>query len=113
MASGIFPQNPAELLMHQRLDDLIEKASKQYDIVIIDTPPVLAVTDASILLKHATIRLLIVGLGKDQLREIEHAKSVLGKSDISVNGLICNNMNDTGKSGGGYGYGYTYNYEYK
>ena len=114
IAAGIYPDNPAELLMHNRLDMLIAHVSEQYDIVIIDTPPVLSVTDASLILKHASIRLLVTGLEKDNLKEIEHAKGVLEKSGISLNGIICNNTKDMGKSGGGYyGYGYTYNYEYK
>ena len=112
IATGAYPENPAELLMHHRLKTLVESVSEKYDIVIIDTPPILAVTDASLLLKHASIRLLIIGSGKDHLKEIERAKGVLEKSDIKLDGIICNSMKDQGnKESGGYGYNYTYHYK--
>lgn len=110
MTSGAYPENPAELLMHHRLSSLIESASEKYDIVIIDTPPILAVTDASLLLKYAGIRLLIVGSGKNHLKEIERAKNVLEKSAIKLDGIICNSLN---KNEGRESYGYNYTYHYK
>lgn len=111
ISSGAYPSNPAELLMHHRLQVLLDAASDKYDLIIIDTPPILAVTDASLLLKYAHIRLLIVGLGKDHLKEIEHAKGTLEKSGIALDGIICNSMNNNEQKAGGYGY--NYNYQYK
>ncbi len=111
ISSGAYPTNPAELLMSHHLQVLIDAISDQYDLIIIDTPPILAVTDASLLLKYAHIRLLVVGLGKDHLKEIEHAKGTLKKSEIILDGIICNSTKNNDQKAGGYKY--NYNYQYK
>lgn len=113
ISTGDYPQNPVELLMHPRFEELIKIAKDTYDAIIIDTPPLLAVTDANLIFKLSDIKLLIVGSGKNQLREIEHAKSMLEKSGNYLDGIVYNNLMKVSKRYGyGYGYGY-YNYHYK
>lgn len=112
ISTGDYPQNPVELLMHHRFEALINVVKDKYDVIIIDTPPLLAVTDANLIFKCSDIKLLLVGSGKDQLREIEHAKSMCEKSDNHLDGIVYNNLTKVSKRYGyGYGYGY-YNYHY-
>jgi tyrosine-protein kinase Etk/Wzc len=115
ITTGDYPMHPAELLMHKRFGELIHQISKDYDFVLIDTPPVLAVTDASLVFKFADIKLLLVGMSQDQLKEIEHTKGILTKAGFTLDGIICNNLNQGDKK---YGYrggynGYNYHYQYE
>ena len=60
LAEGTIPPNPSELLMNSRFRDLIDAATKQYDLVILETPPILAVTDAAIVGRLAGVTLLVL-----------------------------------------------------
>lgn len=112
MTTGAYPENPADLLAHERFKQLIAQVSQDYDFILIDTPPVLAVTDASLIFKFSDIRLLLVGLAKDQLKEIEHTKGVLAKAGLMLDGIVCNNANQAKSYGYKSNY-YTYNYHYE
>lgn len=113
---GIVPPNPSELLMSDRFGELIETLSGQYDLIIVDTPPALAVTDGSIIGRHAGINFLVLRSGMHPLREIELAVKRLSQNGIKPQGFIINDVAlHTGRYGyGKYGrYGYHYQYEYK
>lgn len=68
---GQVPPNPAELLMHPRFEKLLAWASAKYDLVIIDTPPILAVTDAAIIGRYAGTTLLVARFESNTVKEIE------------------------------------------
>ncbi|WP_077313929.1 polysaccharide biosynthesis tyrosine autokinase [Vibrio palustris] len=106
---GQVPPNPSELLMHKRLDELLGWASGQYDLVIVDTPPVLAVTDASIVGAKAGTTLMVTRFGVNTAKEIEVARARFEQSGIEVKGVIFNAIEK--KASSHYGYGY-YNYSY-
>ena len=110
ISRGQVPPNPSELLMHPRFNDFIETASKQYDLVIIDTPPVLAVTDPSIVGALAGTTLMVGRFDQSTAKEVEVAMSRFEMAGIEVKGFILNAVEK--KAGYGYSYGY-YNYEYK
>ncbi|PTC02988.1 tyrosine-protein kinase [Vibrio mediterranei] len=105
---GMVPPNPSELLMHQRFSELLEWASEQYDLVLVDTPPVLAVTDPSIVGAQAGTTLMVTRFGQNSLKEIEIARDRFNKSGIEVKGVILNAIEK--KASNGYGY-YQYSYE--
>ncbi|MFM2667051.1 polysaccharide biosynthesis tyrosine autokinase [Vibrio mediterranei] len=105
---GMVPPNPSELLMHQRFSELLEWASEQYDLVLVDTPPVLAVTDPSIVGAQAGTTLMVARFGQNSLKEIEIARDRFNKSGIEVKGVILNAIEK--KASNGYGY-YQYSYE--
>jgi len=109
ITTGEYPSHPSELLMNKKLGELIGQVSEQYDLVIIDTPPILAVTDASLIFKWVDIKLLLVGLGKDQLNEIQHTKNIFEKTGFSLDGIICNHLQ---KNEAKY-YAGSYNYQYE
>ena len=105
---GTIPPNPAELLLHERFAELLKRLSAQYDYVIVDTPPVLAVTDAAIVGRLAGITLLVLKSAQHPLREIEEANKRLVTSGSVVKGVI---FNQVGARAGSYGYG-NYGYAY-
>ncbi|MEL0603729.1 polysaccharide biosynthesis tyrosine autokinase [Pseudoalteromonas undina] len=108
---GQIPPNPSELLMHSNFSKLVEEVSATYDIVIIDTPPILAVTDPAIVSAHTGTTLLVARFGQNHLREIELTRDRFDQNGIDVKGLVFNGVLKKASNAYGY-YGY-YNYEYK
>ncbi len=106
---GQVPPNPSELLMHKRMEELLQWASEHYDLVIVDTPPVLAVTDPSIVGAHAGTTLMVARFGQNTAKEIDVARHRFEQSGIEVKGVIFNAVEK--KASSTYGYGY-YNYSY-
>jgi tyrosine-protein kinase Etk/Wzc len=107
---GQVPPNPSELLMHPRFSEFLDWASNEYDIVLIDTPPVLAVTDPSIVGALAGTTLMVGRFGMNTAKEIDVARHRFEMSGIEVKGFILNAVEK--KASASYGYGY-YNYSYE
>ena len=102
--AGRRPSNPSELLMRHSFAALLRRLSPHYDMVVIDSPPILAVTDAAIIGHHAGTTLLVVRFGLNQPREVETAMQRLRQSGVEVSGVVFNGME---KRRGGYStYGY-------
>ncbi len=111
IARGMVTPNPAELLMHHRFDSLIKWASANYDLVIIDTPPILAVTDAAIIGNYAGTTLLVARFEENTAKEIEVSIKRFENSGVTVKGCILNGAMK--KASNYYGYGYShYGYQY-
>lgn len=108
IARGKIPPNPSELLMNARFTALLEQLKPLYDLVIIDTPPVLAVTDAAVIGLQAGSSLLVVRFGLNQAREIALAKRRFEQNGVEIKGAIFNAVER--RSAGYYSYGY---YEYQ
>ena len=114
LPSGHTPPNPSELLMSDRLDQLLTELRKQYDHIIIDSTPMFSVADASIVNRVADLTLYVIRVGvqnRDFLPELErmyqdkrfkHLSIVVNDADATVN-----------RYGYGYGYGYAYGYSSK
>ncbi len=111
IARGVSPPNPSELLMQASFTRLMADVSSRYDLVIIDTPPVLAVTDAAIVGKQVGTSLLVARFGMNPPREIELAVQRLESSGVTLKGAILNAMERTAATS--YGYYSHYNYSYK
>ncbi|MEZ9487494.1 polysaccharide biosynthesis tyrosine autokinase [Vibrio breoganii] len=110
IAKGKTPPNPSELLMHARFTELVKWASENYDIVLIDTPPVLAVTDAAIVGRHSGTTLMVSRFGVTSTKELEVATDRLEQAGVETKGVILNAVEKTASSYYTYGY---YNYAYK
>ncbi|WP_416137224.1 polysaccharide biosynthesis tyrosine autokinase [Halomonas sp. HK25] len=110
MSRGVTPPNPSELLMTQAFTDFLAAASERFDLVIIDTPPVLAVTDAALVGAQCGTTLMVARFQLNPVRELEIAKRRLENGGVTVKGAILNAMER--KAATYYGYGY-YNYAYK
>ncbi|MCG9707737.1 polysaccharide biosynthesis tyrosine autokinase [Pseudoalteromonas sp. Isolate3] len=108
---GQVPPNPSELLMHERFSKLVETIKDHYDLIIIDTPPILAVTDPAIVSAHAGSTLLVTRFGQNHIRELELTRNRFEQNGIDVKGVVFNGVLKKASNAYGY-YGY-YNYEYK
>lgn len=111
IATGLYPDNPSELLSQNKMSNLIDLLKKQYDLIIIDTPPILAVTDPALILRHSATNLIVLGIGKDQIKEVIHAKNMLEKAGVKLTGIIFNNIkaHQADRVYGKYNYHYAYN----
>ena len=108
---GQIPPNPSELLMHSNFSKLVEEVSAAYDMIIIDTPPILAVTDPAIVSAHTGTTLLVTRFGQNHVREIELTRNRFEQNGIDVKGVVFNGV--VKKASNAYGYYGYYNYEYK
>ncbi|HDW3811174.1 TPA: polysaccharide biosynthesis tyrosine autokinase [Klebsiella pneumoniae] len=108
---GLIPPNPAELLMHPRFEALLKWGSQNYDLVVIDTPPILAVTDAAIIGRYAGTSLMVARFEVNTVKEIEVSMKRFEQSGVVVKGCILNGV--VKKASSYYGYGYNhYGYSY-
>ncbi|RZH08315.1 polysaccharide biosynthesis tyrosine autokinase [Acinetobacter pittii] len=106
---GKSPTNPSEMLSSTRFKDLLEKFQAQYDHIIIDTPPVLAVTDGIIISQYTGVNLIVARYAKSHMKELELTVNRFEQAGVKVNGFILNDIQRS--SGGGYGYNYAYAYK--
>ena len=104
IAAGRRPGNPSELLMRNSFAALLRRLSPHYDMVVIDSPPILAVTDAAIIGHYAGTNLLVVRFGLNHSREVELAMQRLQQSGVEVSGVVFNGMERRTGSYSSYGY---------
>ena len=104
---GQVPPNPSELLMHNRFKSLMESLSKEYDIVLVDTPPILAVTDAAIVGQLAGSSLIVTRFGVNSVKEVDITLTRFAQNNVEIKGAILNCMER--RASNEYGY---YAYEY-
>ncbi|SEN21106.1 tyrosine-protein kinase Etk/Wzc [Luteibacter sp. UNCMF331Sha3.1] len=90
ISRGRVPPNPSELLMHENFTRFIETVIPAYDLVIIDTPPILAVTDAAVIGHYAGTSLLVARFGLNKARELALAKQRFEQNGVSLKGAIFN-----------------------
>ncbi len=105
LTSGPIPPNPAELLNSQRMSQVIEGLKNDADILLFDSPPVLTVTDASILATQVDGSLLVVHAGKTRRQTFDAAVERLKKTNKSIFGTVLNRLNPS-HNGGYYYYQY-------
>ncbi|MDJ0753049.1 MAG: polysaccharide biosynthesis tyrosine autokinase [Ardenticatenaceae bacterium] len=111
MTSGPLPPNPAELLNSQRLSHILDDLHKEADIIIIDTPPILTVTDAAILAPKANGVVLVAQIGSTALDALAHAAQIIVKGEANLYGIVLNRATSTRGSYYNYYYrNYTYDY---
>ncbi len=111
IASGHCAPNPSELLMHENFARLLKEAEREYDFVIVDTPPVLAVTDAVLVAQQAGTCLLVARYGLSTAGQVEASKRRLAQNGVLLKGAILNGVKRRASSSayetGAYGY-YSY-----
>ncbi|UYF78954.1 polysaccharide biosynthesis tyrosine autokinase [Acinetobacter ursingii] len=109
ISRGKSPSNPSELLSSQKFQTLLQELSQHYDHIILDTPPVLAVTDGIIISQYTGVNLIVARHAKTQMKELELTLNRFEQAGTKVNGFI---LNDIQRSASG-SYGYNYAYAYK
>lgn len=104
---GPIPPNPAELLSLPRFKELLDYIREQFDFVIVDTPPLLAVTDPCMVVPLVDGVVLTLRISKQNRPAAQRAKEILATLAATVVGVVVNAVNHHGQ---GYGYGYGYGY---
>lgn len=107
LPSGTRPPNPAELLSSEKMKGFLEEMKEEYDSIIIDTPPILAVTDAQLLSTYVDGCILVVASGQTERNAAIKAKELLDKVGAKILGVVLNKVDANNK--GYYGSNY-YNY---
>lgn len=104
LPAGQLPPNPAEILGSDKTVKLLEALAGLADVVIIDTPPVLAVTDAAVLAPTTDGVILVAAAGQTHRGALTRAVGTLGSAHARILGVVLNKVEAS--SGSGYGYGY-------
>ena len=107
LTSGVIPPNPSELLGSERMQQILERAREEYDYVLIDTPPVLPVTDALVLSSIVDGVVLVIDSGEVKVEMARDVKNQLVQADANILGVVLNKVRSEHH---GYGYGYYYYY---
>lgn len=110
LPSGPTPPNPSEMLGSQQMRYLLKALAAEYDVVVIDAPPLLPVTDAAVLAAAADGVMLVVRHGRSRREEVQRALQALESVNAKVLGTVLNFAPQRRRRGGydGYGYGYGY-----
>jgi polysaccharide biosynthesis transport protein len=108
LPSGPVPPNPAELLNSSQVQGIFARLRDHYDLVLIDSPPVLPVTDAAILSRCADATLMLAAAGQTRRGDLHRAVEKLDQSGTTILGVVLNKVTKQTGRGYGYGYGYTY-----
>ncbi|WP_257313120.1 polysaccharide biosynthesis tyrosine autokinase [Geothrix fuzhouensis] len=111
--SGSIPMNPSELLMSDSFEEFLVETSKVYDYVILDAPPVLAVTDALIIGGSVDSVLVVAKYGKHPMEELRTCLKRLERQNIPVLGCVFNDVQPLRMGGNRTRYRYAYHYRYE
>jgi tyrosine-protein kinase Etk/Wzc len=116
--AGPVPPNPAELIETEKMKEFIDRARKEYDFVIIDTPPIAIVTDALLVAPYIDMYLLVVRQRYTSKNTLELIQELYQNGTLKNLGIVINDINLSGYYGYGLrygysmGYGYSYGYNY-
>jgi tyrosine-protein kinase Etk/Wzc len=111
-SAGPVAPNPAELIERKPMTGFLERARKQFDYIIIDTPPVAVVTDAMLLAQHADVTLFVVRQRYSSKNTLHLIDEIYRNREIKNPGIIVNDISMSGYYGYGLRYGYTMGYSY-
>jgi capsular exopolysaccharide synthesis family protein len=95
MASGQIPPNPSELLSGARTGEVLARLAEDADIVLVDSPPILPVTDAAVLASRVDAVVMVVAAGISVKSQVSRALETLGQVDASIAGLVLNRAAET------------------
>jgi len=116
VGTGAFPDNPAELVLRREMTSFLDEVSSKYDLVVLDAPPILAVSESTVIASQADGTLLVVWSGRTSRKLVQAAIRQLMSRGANLLGCILNNLDLTRM--GNYGassyyhyYGYDYRYE--
>ena len=108
ITAGSIPANPDQLLESQSMQDFLQQIRHLFDVIIIDSPPIVAVIDAEIIAKKVDGTILVISSDKTENRVMQEAIEIIQDSGVPFLGTVLNNYSN--KSGSGYYYKYHYNY---
>ena len=111
VSSGHIPPNPSELIESKKMNDFIATAKEKYNYILFDSPPLIAVTDAYIILKNVDQFILVVRAGVTEIGALQRVLSTISQTNSSVTGVVMNAMREEHAYGSGYYYNYYRYYE--
>jgi receptor protein-tyrosine kinase len=111
LTSGTLPPNPAELLQSHAMLKLLDQARTEFDVIVIDAPPLLPVTDAALIAAHADGAVVVIRQGKTTKDQFASSIDRLNAVGARALGVTLNMVQQRGRKGYGYGYGYGYSPE--
>jgi capsular exopolysaccharide synthesis family protein len=94
LTSGKIPPNPSEIINSTAMSNLLEELKKEYDILIIDSPPLEVVTDGQILSTKVDGTILVVKAGESKIEAVKEAKNILNKVGANIIGVVINKVKD-------------------
>jgi capsular exopolysaccharide synthesis family protein len=112
VTSGPIPPNPSELIIGDKMAELIDELSKIYDYIVIDSPPLALVSDALELVRYADATIYVVRQDYTKKGMLSVINDKYKKGEIKHLSFVLNYYQQKAKYGYGYGYGYGYNYGY-
>jgi receptor protein-tyrosine kinase len=112
VAGAALPPNPGELIESHAMESLLEQAKAKYELVVIDTPPLTAVSDAFPLLRKVDGVIIVGRVGRNRRDVAERMHETLTGAGAPLLGVVANGFKQSRRSGYGYGYGYGYSYDY-
>lgn len=107
LTGGVIPPNPSELLGSEQMKNVLQRAKEQYDYVLIDTPPVMPVTDALIVSRFVDGMILVISSAEIKVEMARDVKNQLVNAGANILGVVLNKVRSEHH---GYGYGYYYYY---
>ena len=111
VTSGVNPPNPSELLDSAKMKEFLDKYKEEFDIILFDSPPLIAVTDPYVLMKYVDQFVMVVRAGVTMKGAFNRAVTALEQTDFAVSGVVMNAMTEEYSYGAGYYYNY-YQYYY-
>jgi tyrosine-protein kinase Etk/Wzc len=118
LTAGPVPPNASELILNARVDELFKGLSEMYDYIIVDTPPLMLISDALVLLRKVHLGIFIMNTEKATKAGLRHLEDVMSQNGITHTAVVLNNIKQArwkyyyGKYAYRYGYGYGYGYGY-
>lgn len=113
ISTGKLPPNPSEMVASPRFTAFLNEVSARYDLVILDLPPILAVTDASLCARHAGVNLLVLRAGKHPMGEIAMAVKHFANAGVTLHGVVLNGVVATLGRYSRYAHQHHYHYAYR
>jgi capsular exopolysaccharide synthesis family protein len=110
LGTGPIPPNPAALLGSDKAAEIFRLLATSFDVVLIDSPPLVPVTDPLVLSQYADAVLMVVMVGLTTRAEVERAAELLAQVNARPTGIVLNNATRRSANGSEYGYGYKYRY---
>lgn len=107
LTGGVLPPNPSDLLGSEQMKNVLQRAKEQYDYVLIDTPPVMPVTDALIVGRFVDGMILVIASAEIKVEMARDVKNQLVNAGANILGVVLNKVRSEHH---GYGYGYYYYY---
>jgi tyrosine-protein kinase Etk/Wzc len=112
ITTGELPPDPSELLMNSRFENMLNELRNQFDVLVIDSPPILAVSDAAIIGQHTAVTLIAARAGNHSIPELEEAIKRFRHAGSDIKGFVFNDL-DFERQQKRHGYrGYVYQYSY-